>query len=207
VDATYLRAFDRTIVAAGYRTVVYGSRSFVLQNPRPSGGYWTATWNNVPHLDAGAAITQYGSDATLGQPYDLNVVADSTPLWDTRGGTAVANLDAEDLANIESRVRKVLNEGTGFGYRNWGDTNQGLVGKVNGLVNDLNVESVATRQVVRSEAESIRELLQPTVVDPGVLETELVAALGQASTDVTVDPAIIQAAVQQALAAARVDSS
>jgi hypothetical protein len=207
VDATYLRAFDRTIVAAGYKTVVYGSRSFVLQNPRPSGGYWTATWNNVPHLDAGAAITQYGSDVTLGQPYDLNVVADSTPLWDTRGGTAVANLDAEDLAAIETRVRKVLNEGTGFGYRNWGDTNQGLVGKVNGLVNDLNVESVATRQVVRSEAESIRELLQPVAVDPGVLETALADALGEASTDVSIDPAVIQTAVQQALAAARVTDS
>jgi hypothetical protein len=101
----------------------------------------------------------------------------------------------------------VLNEGTGFGYRNWGDTNQGLVGKVNGLVNDLNVESVATRQVVRSEAESIRDLLQPVAVDPGVLETALVEALGQASNSVYIDPAVIQTAGRQALDAARTEDA
>lgn len=81
VDATYLRAFDAVIIAGGYKTMVYGSRSFVFQNPKPSGGYWSATWNNVPHLDAGAAATQYGGDVTLGQPWDINVVADSCPLW------------------------------------------------------------------------------------------------------------------------------
>ena len=87
VDATYLRAYDAVIVAAGYRTMVYGSRSFVLQNPKPSGGYWTAHWNNTPHIcsDAGVVATQYGGDTTLGQPWDINLVADSVPLWDVTG--------------------------------------------------------------------------------------------------------------------------
>ena len=88
VDAAYLQAFDRVVIDGGWRVMVYGTRSFVLQNPRPSGGYWTAHWTNVPHLcaDPGVAATQYGGDTTLGQPWDASLVADSTPLWDTQGG-------------------------------------------------------------------------------------------------------------------------
>ena len=91
--------FDAEIVQGGYRTVLYGTRRTVLQNPRPSGGYWTATWNNIPHLDAGASITQYGGDTTLGQPWDINAVADSAPLWDTQE----ESMDAETKTYIDGK--------------------------------------------------------------------------------------------------------
>src|SRR6266496_1883860 len=84
VDAAYLAAFDRAVTDAGWRVMVYGTRRTVLQNPKPSGGYWDAQWTNTPHLNAGSAATQYGGDTTLGQPYDASLVADSTPLWDTK---------------------------------------------------------------------------------------------------------------------------
>lgn len=102
---SYLDAFDDQIVKRGYKTVVYGSRSTVMQLRAPSGGRWSATWNNVPHMDDGAVITQYGGDVTLGQPYDLNVALDSVPFW---GGTVSAsgpqNWDANDWASFDNHV-------------------------------------------------------------------------------------------------------
>ena len=95
VDAAYLNAFDAVIKAAGYLTVVYGSLSTVLRNPRPSGGYWTAKWDQTPHLDAGATMTQYISDTQLQKPWDLSVVADSAPLW---GG---ASVEVNDLGTFD----------------------------------------------------------------------------------------------------------
>ena len=83
-DATYLEQFDSVVRAAGWTVLLYGSQSTVEQNPRPSAGYWTASWTQAPHLDSGAAMTQYASDAQLGRPYDLSVVSDSLVLWDTR---------------------------------------------------------------------------------------------------------------------------
>jgi hypothetical protein len=87
VDASYLNAFDSVVVAAGYKTMVYGSLSYVTQNPRPSGGYWTADWTAAPHLNSGAMATQYISDVQLNKSYDLSVVSDSLVLWDTQGVT------------------------------------------------------------------------------------------------------------------------
>jgi len=77
----YLDRFDAQVTKRGYKLVVYGSRRTVMTLPEPSGGYWTATWNNIPHLDAGATLTQYGGDVTLGKPYDANVAAGTAPLW------------------------------------------------------------------------------------------------------------------------------
>lgn len=78
--------FDAQIVKAGYSMILYGTRRTVIQNKRPSGGYWTATWNNIPHLDPGATMTQYGGDVTLGKPYDLNVAALDAALWNVEDG-------------------------------------------------------------------------------------------------------------------------
>jgi hypothetical protein len=86
VDASYLRAFDSAVGRAGWRVMLYGSLSTVLDNPRPSGGYWVAHWTGVAHLEPGSAATQWASDAMLSQPWDASLVADSTPLWDTRPG-------------------------------------------------------------------------------------------------------------------------
>ncbi len=84
VDAAYLRVFDAAVVAAGWRVLAYGSLSTITQNPAPSAGFWTASWTGEPHLDAGAAATQYASDTQLGVGYDLSLVADSLVLWDTQ---------------------------------------------------------------------------------------------------------------------------
>lgn len=82
VDDTYLAAFDRVVVSAGYLTTLYGSRSSVRQNtPRPSGGYWDADWTFTPHLDPGSEETQYSDKGPDGT--DLSLVADNAPLWDT----------------------------------------------------------------------------------------------------------------------------
>jgi hypothetical protein len=117
IDAAYLRAYDQVIVAAGYRTMVYGSRNFVLQNPKPSGGYWTAHWNNTPHLcsDAGVTATQYGGDTTLGQPWDINLVADSVPLWDVTGQEADMPLDVDDKKYLDGKFAALMNAVTGTG--------------------------------------------------------------------------------------------
>jgi hypothetical protein len=111
VDSAYLLAFDGEVMQSCYRTMVYGSRSYVLKNPKPSGGYWDAEWNNIPHLNAGSAATQYGGDTTLGQPYDLSLVADTTPLWDTQGDTltideavVAINTHSDDLYKLLARA-------------------------------------------------------------------------------------------------------
>jgi hypothetical protein len=89
IDPGYLAAFDRAVMDAGWKVMVYGTRRTVLQNPKPSGGYWDAQWTNEPHLNAGSAATQYGGDTTLGQPWDASLVADSTRLWDMEGDLTV----------------------------------------------------------------------------------------------------------------------
>ena len=108
VDAAYLKAFDRTVVAAGWKVMVYGSRRTVLQNPKPSGGYWDAQWTNVPHLNPGSAATQYGGDVTLGRPYDASLVADSTPLWDTQKKEDISMADAQDILDALGKLRRDL---------------------------------------------------------------------------------------------------
>jgi len=99
VDAAYLRAFDAAIQRAGWKVMVYGSASTVLDNPKPSGGYWVANWTNVPHLEPGSAATQYASDTMLGQPWDASLVADGTPLWDTR---------QEDISIVDAATKRYL---------------------------------------------------------------------------------------------------
>jgi hypothetical protein len=94
VDGAYLRAFDAAIVQAGWKVMVYGSESTVLNNPKPSGGYWVAHWTGNPFLHSASAATQWAGDVTLGKPWDANLVADSTPLWDTTGGLSIADVDA-----------------------------------------------------------------------------------------------------------------
>ena len=136
IYAPYLNAFDDQLNKRGYKCVVYGSRSFVVQNPEPSGGYWTATWNNVAHLDTGAAITQYGGDTTLGQPWDINVVADSTPLW---GGTQevtflMALTDAEQDEVLQAA--RQINHAVGFGQTSFEKTIEAILSTVQTLVNE-----------------------------------------------------------------------
>lgn len=84
VNGAYVAEFDRVVRAAGWTLMLYGSLSSVTRNPRPSAGYWTASWTGEPHMDAAGAATQYASDTQLGVGYDLSVVSDALVLWDTQ---------------------------------------------------------------------------------------------------------------------------
>jgi hypothetical protein len=105
VDGAYVTAFDTVVRAAGWTLLLYGSLSTVVQNPRPSAGYWTASWSGEPHMDADAAATQYASDTQLGIGYDLSLVADSLVLWDTQDPPAPAPAptvqEDDDMQQIE----------------------------------------------------------------------------------------------------------
>lgn len=86
VDAAYVETFDVAVTSAGYSLILYGSLSFVLQNPRPRGGYWTAIWDGNPQLRPGdAAATQYAQ----GSAYDSSIVSDSLVLWDGKPNSSV----------------------------------------------------------------------------------------------------------------------
>ncbi len=95
IDADYLRTFDWVVMQAGYLTMVYGTRRTMLQNPKPSGGYWVAEWTGTPHLYPGSAATQWSGSGPFGGEYDPNLVADSTPLWDTQKETFMPLTDAD----------------------------------------------------------------------------------------------------------------
>jgi len=103
IDAGYLRTFDWIVGQVGYLTMVYGTRRTVLQNPKPSGGYWVAEWSGTPHLYPGSAATQWSGSGPFGGEYDPNLVADSTPLWDTQQEDPMALTDAD-----ASVIRKAL---------------------------------------------------------------------------------------------------
>jgi hypothetical protein len=117
IDATYLRAYDKVIVAAGYRTLLYGTLRTVIQNPRPSGGYWSAHWNNTPHIcpATGVVATQYGGDVTIGQPWDISQVSDMVQLW---GGQLEEDLmlDATDKQYLDAKFASISDQ-VGSGVR------------------------------------------------------------------------------------------
>ncbi len=151
IDATYLQAFDTAIVAAGYRTLLYGTRRTVLQNPRPSGGYWDAQWTNEPHLNAGSAATQYGGDTTLGQPYDASLVADSTPLWDTEGDFS---MDAETKTYLDGMKTDILTR--------INQAVQRVGGRTNSVYNNQNVDYqglVMARDIQQLDAAAVAALV------------------------------------------------
>jgi hypothetical protein len=153
VDAAYLRVFDRVVQQAGYLTLLYGSRRTVLQNPKPSGGYWDAEWTNVPHLNRGSAATQYGGDVTLGQPYDASLVADSTPLWDTQGDLTI--MDAATKKYLDGQFAALRGE------RNIDLTD--LIGKVEVTYNQVNLKAGEILNAVRTapavDAEAVAALV------------------------------------------------
>jgi hypothetical protein len=182
IDATYLRAYDAVIVAAGYRTMVYGSRSRVLQNPKPSGGYWTAHWNNTPHIcsDAGVVATQYGGDTTLGQPWDINLVADSVPLWNVTGQEAdVASYEDWTAAgkaafwqDANDKVAEVV-----IHFLDHGNTKDGSGDHHQAIRKDL----ASLRLLVQGENDATQTAvagLQLAAVDPIALATALGPLLG-----------------------------
>ena len=94
INSDYVKAFDSAVHMHGFKTILYGSAAFVLHNPRPSGGYWVAEWDGHASLPAAWTAKQYASDQMLNRSWDLSVVANDTPLWDTHNPiTQVEELD------------------------------------------------------------------------------------------------------------------
>lgn len=81
VDSVYEIEFDRALrEASGDLEVLYGSKSTVIKNAAPSGGYNEADWTGrAPGPLDSTAQQFYSCDA-----YDLNDFRDTAPLWDIR---------------------------------------------------------------------------------------------------------------------------
>jgi hypothetical protein len=78
-DPAYINAVYRSLAAAGYKLIVYGTQSIVTQENNPDGLYWGADWTGTPYLRSGDAMTQYVSFAS----YDESEAESGLPFWDT----------------------------------------------------------------------------------------------------------------------------
>lgn len=77
VNSAYYTAVDQRLQAqAGLHEILYGSKSSVTQNARPSGGYDEASWTGAPYAPTDEA-DQFGSWAA----YDLGMFK-IDELWD-----------------------------------------------------------------------------------------------------------------------------
>lgn len=80
VDGAFVTSFDGVMVAAGDTVALYGSKSTLFQNPRPSGGYFPADLTGTPHLYPGTLLTQWAFE----QAWDDDTISAAAVLWDTR---------------------------------------------------------------------------------------------------------------------------
>lgn len=82
VAAGYVDTFNQLLLAAGWRTLKYGSKDFIFRNPQTSGGTFVADPTGIPHMDTtgDTVATQYAFDGR----YDLSLVKDqaTVPLWE-----------------------------------------------------------------------------------------------------------------------------
>lgn len=78
VNPGYVIEFGKTLHAAGFRVLVYGSKSTLFGNPVLD-GYFVADYTGSPHVMTGTKITQFED----GPSYDLDDVASGVVLWDT----------------------------------------------------------------------------------------------------------------------------
>lgn len=83
ISAQYVEAFDNIVHGAGWNTLLYGSSSTVLKNPKTSGGYWVATRPRNPDFP-GYGKLYPGSVATQIQDmgaYDTDVFDSDLIFW------------------------------------------------------------------------------------------------------------------------------
>lgn len=87
VDRPWVVQFATSILDAGWYTMLYGSKSTVLENGPTSGGFWTADWTGKPHLSVGATATQW----TSGAHWDISEIDEthSRYLWGHNAGNPV----------------------------------------------------------------------------------------------------------------------
>lgn len=104
VNSIYFETVNQTLLSKIHlKEIIYGSKSTVTKNARPSGGYDEASWtfqDTVPDDTA----SQFASYAL----YDVNRFASKAPLWDLhppKATTVRFNLSQEDaMLSIESRT-------------------------------------------------------------------------------------------------------
>jgi hypothetical protein len=168
VDAAYLRAFDWIVQQAGYLTMLYGSRDYVLRNPKPSGGYWVADYTGQAHLYPGSAATQWSGSGPFGGAYDPNVVADATPLWQIGAPMSAAGPEHWDTADV-GRFRELLSSWFAGGTL----AEQG----VNNVL-DLPAAFVATQPLVQGIAQAVHGIT--VTLDLSQASPEQVDALASA---------------------------
>ena len=81
IAPSYVKSVDDQMQAAGWKVMIYGSKSTLFMNGKPSGGFWVADYTGNPHLYPGSAATQWMNSKPFGGAYDPNLVADTTSLW------------------------------------------------------------------------------------------------------------------------------
>lgn len=84
VNPPYVSAYGADLHNAGYRVLVYGSLSVVTGNPALD-GLWVADWDGVQQWDADDPIMVKAIQWQSFANYDLSIVMDDVPLWDTQG--------------------------------------------------------------------------------------------------------------------------
>ncbi|MBR7838066.1 hypothetical protein KDL01_32635 [Actinospica durhamensis] len=105
VDSAYELAFDRDLRNAdGDLELLYGSKSTVVQNTAPSGGYDEADWTGAVPTSVASTGTQFYS----GSDYDLNDLRDTAPLWDIRPPARSATPQEDDMTTTSVNGRAGL---------------------------------------------------------------------------------------------------
>lgn len=126
VQPSYVQLFIQEMNHRGFGVLVYGSKNYVLQNLIPVGSaanFWVADWTGTPHLYGGSGATQYGSVQGAGFDYDLNLIADNIPLWDTQTGVATMSLELNTPVPASPAMVSKYPDITGLGF-NTGDQPQ-----------------------------------------------------------------------------------
>jgi hypothetical protein len=172
-DATYLEQFDGFMVSVGNKVAVYGSKSTLFNNPKPSGGYWPADITDHPHLYPGSLLTQY---EFAGDWDDDTVSSALLPiLWDSRPTAPTTTTSQEDTMLI----LRVQGSDSVYGLDGgtlWGVSDPtSLQAYINAGVQQATVtpEEIARIQAAQPVAATV-------TVDSSQLTSALVAALSDA---------------------------
>jgi hypothetical protein len=89
----------------------------------------------------------------------------SDPIATTPPNEDEVKLDKEDLDAIEAIIGKKLNEGTGNGKENWGDTNKAILAQTQGNTNRLNALLLRESVSAKDLAEALRPVFAEIVAE------------------------------------------